>query len=487
MMKKLLALFVAMAMLAVLPASALAEESTLYRLSIYDPILYVDDQAVLDMTGLNVDLLAGVTDSGVLSLMTELYTGEDVDYATGLYAQLDPAGLTFSMGGMANNYRVDLTPYLGFNPCDLLSAFSPRTVMLSLPELVSGMGFELTAADRMNLVGDLFGSFVTDTATEGDTSTHTFEIDRATGEALVAQLTSAVEETTGYPEATLTGFDLSGTIVATGNPENGEASVSVEASGNFYFASYDEDEGEIAAPFTLTYADDMATITGALTAQSDMGTTTIGIEGAFDTTDDGRDSSDVVITIEDSVSGAVQMRFAAEPDAASDRVDYTFEALSSDEEASVRAVLSTDVDPEFADSFDLTLEAEAEEESYTFSTGYYGDVYNDGDEFGDYRGGTFYININDGVTDIYLDMILGLFTEDFRDSAEWMLDYESAIDVETMTENDITLAVMSAVGVLGNISSMIMEDVPGLAPYVEGMLGELMTEVEELPATFQTL
>ena len=483
MMKKLLALFVAMAMLAVLPASALAEESTLYRLSIYDPILYVDDQAVLDMTGLNVDLLAGVTDSGVLSLMTELYTGEDVDYATGLYAQLDPAGLTFSMGGMANNYRVDLTPYLGFNPCDLLSAFSPRTVMLSLPELVSGMGFELTAADRMNLVGDLFGSFVTDTATEGNTSTHTFEIDRATGEALISQITSAVEQTTGYPEATLTGFDLSGTIVATGNPENGEASVSVDATGNLYYAI----DGETVAPFTLTYADDMATITGALTLESEAGSAVIGIEGAFDTTDDGRDSSDVVVTIEDSVSGTTQMRFAAEPDAASDRVDYTFEALNSDEEVNLRAVLSTDSDPDFAESFDLTLEAESQEESFTFSTGYSGDVYNDGDEFGDYRGGTFYININDGVTDIYLDMILGLFTEDFRDSAEWMLDYESAIDVETMTENDITLAVMSAVGVLGNVSSMIMEDVPGLAPYVEGMLSEIISGVEELPATFQAL
>ena len=483
MMKKLLALFVAMAMLAVLPASALAEESTLYRLSIYDPILYVDDQAVLDMTGLNVDLLAGVTDSGVLSLMTELYTGEDVDYATGLYAQLDPAGLTFSMGGMANNYRVDLTPYLGFNPCDLLSAFSPRTVMLSLPELVSGMGFELTAADRMNLVGDLFGSFVTDTATEGNTSTHTFEIDRATGEALISQITSAVEQTTGYPEATLTGFDLSGTIVATGNPENGEASVSVDATGNLYYAI----DGETVAPFTLTYADDMATITGALTLESEAGSAVIGIEGAFDTTDDGRDSSDVVVTIEDSVSGTTQMRFAAEPDAASDRVDYTFEALNSDEEVNLRAVLSTDSDPDFAESFDLTLEAESQEESFTFSTGYSGDVYNDGDEFGDYRGGTFYININDGVTDIYLDMILGLFTEDFRDSAEWMLDYESAIDVETMTENDITLAVMSAVGVLGNVSSMIMEDVPGLAPYVEGILSEIISGVEELPATFQAL
>ncbi len=482
-MKKLLALFVAMAMLAVLPASALAEESTLYRLSIYDPILYVDDQAVLDMTGLNVDLLAGVTDSGVLSLMTELYTGEYVDYATGLYAQLDPAGLTFGMGGMANNYRVDLSPYLGFNPCDLLSAFSPRTVMLSLPELVSGMGFELTAADRMNLVGDLFGSFVTDTATEGDTSTHTFEIDRATGEALVAQLTSAVEETTGYPEATLTGFDLSGTIVATGNPENGEASVSVDATGNLYYAI----DGETVAPFTLTYADDMASITGALTLESEAGSAVIGIEGAFDTTDDGRDSSDVVVTLEDSVSGTTQMRFAAEPDAASDRVDYTFEALSSDEEVNLRAVLSTDSDPDFAESFDLTLEVESSEESLFFSTGYAGDVYNDGDEFGDYRGGTFYININDGVTDIYLDMILGLFTEDFRDSAEWMLDYESAIDVETMTENDITLAVMSAVGVLGNVSSMIMEDVPGLAPYVEGMLSEIISGVEELPATFQAL
>ena len=482
-MKKLLALFVAMAMLAVLPASALAEESTVYRLSIYDPILYVDDQAVLDMTGLNVDLLAGVTDSGVLSLMTELYTGEDVDYATGLYAQLDPAGLTFSMGGMANNYRVDLTPYLGFNPCDLLSAFSPRTVMLSLPELVSGMGFELTAADRMNLVGDLFGSFVTDTATEGNTSTHTFEIDRATGEALISQITSAVEQTTGYPEATLTGFDLSGTIGATGNPENGEASVSVDATGNLYYAI----DGETVAPFTLTYADVMATITGALTLESEAGSAVIGIEGAFDTTDDGRDSSDVVVTLEDSVSGTTQMRFAAEPDAASDRVDYTFEALSSDEEVNLRAVLSTDSDPDFAESFELTLEVESSEESLFFSTGYAGDVYNDGDEFGDYRGGTFYININDGVTDIYLDMILGLFTEDFRDSAEWMLDYESAIDVETMTENDITLAVMSAVGVLGNVSSMIMEDVPGLAPYVEGILSEIISGVEELPATFQAL
>lgn len=483
MMKKLLALFVAMAMLAVLPASALAEESTLYRLSIYDPILYVDGETVLDMTGLNVDLLAGVTDSGVLSLMTELYTGEDVDYATGLYAQLDPAGLTFSMGGMANNYRGDLTPYLGFNPSDLLSAFPLRTVMLSLPELVSGMGFELTAADRMNLVGDLFGSFVTDTATEGNTSTHTFEIDRATGEALISQLTSAVEETTGYPEATLTGFDLSGTIVATGNPENGEASVSVDATGNLYYAI----DGETVAPFTLTYADDMASITGALTLESEAGSAVIGIEGAFDTTDDGRDSSDVVVTLEDSVSGTTQMRFAAEPDAASDRVDYTFEALSSDEEVNLRAVLSTDSDPDFAESFDLTLEVESSEESLFFSTGYAGDVYNDGDEFGDYRGGTFYININDGVTDIYLDMILGLFTEDFRDSAEWMLDYESAIDVETMTENDITLAVMSAVGMLGNVSSMIMEDVPGLAPYVEGMLSEIISGVEELPATFQAL
>lgn len=355
--------------------------------------------------------------------------------------------------------------------------------MLSLPELVSGMGFELTAADRMNLVGDLFGSFVTDTATEGDTSTHTFEIDRATGEALISQITSAVEQTTGYPEATLTGFDLSGTIVATGNPENGEASVSVDATGNLYYAI----DGETASPFTLTYADDMASITGALTLESEAGSAVIGIEGAFDTTDDGRDSSDVVVTLEDSVSGTTQMRFAAEPDAASDRVDYTFEALNSDEEVNLRAVLSTDSDPDFAESFDLTLEVESSEESLFFSTGYAGDVYNDGDEFGDYRGGTFYININDGVTDIYLDMILGLFTEDFRDSAEWMLDYESAIDVETMTENDITLAVMSAVGVLGNVSSMIMEDVPGLAPYVEGMLSEIISGVEELPATFQAL
>ena len=34
---------------------------------------------------------------------------------------------------------------------------------------------------------------------------------------------------------------------------------------------------------------------------------------------------------------------------------------------------------------------------------------------------------------------------------------------------------------------MIMEDVPGLAPYVEGILSEIISGVEELPATFQAL
>ena len=71
-MKKLLALLAALAMLCALPAAALAEDSTIYRLSVYDPIFYVNGVPAFDLTRLNVSLLAAVTDSGLNALIAPL-------------------------------------------------------------------------------------------------------------------------------------------------------------------------------------------------------------------------------------------------------------------------------------------------------------------------------------------------------------------------------------------------------------------------------
>ena len=488
-MKKLLALLAALAMLAASPA-ALAEDSTVYRLSVYDPIFYVNGEPAFDLTGLNVDLLAAVTDSGLNALIAELYTGEEASFAAAAQAQIDSEGLTFGLSGLRNAYRVDLPKLDGrTSVSDALAALSLRSTLRNLPALLADGAPQAagSAARRMNAVGVLFGDFVTETVTENGASTHAFEIPRETGRALLAEAAQILEQTDCYFLTNVSDFDVAGTIVATGNPANGAATLSLEAEGRFYAQLGADDEAVL--PFSLSYFDDMASIDGALTLDDGLSVAAVEVDGAFGAASDGRESSEVRVrcreTCDGEETGCVEMRFAAEPDEGSARVDYSFEMRGSGG-ASAACVLSTNADPLRDESFELDVQLDAPEEACAFSMGYAGDVYNDGDEFGDYRVGQFYANFDDGATAFGLDMFLGLFTEDFYDSSEWMLDPETALDVEEMRDADLAIAAMGFMGTLGNVCAALIEDVPELAPYVEAMLGALLVEAEEIPA-FQLL
>ena len=201
---------------------ALTPDSTLYRLSLYDPTVYLNGTPTVDLTGLNLDFVLAATDYGPLGAQIEMYTGEDSTYATGLYAQLDPRGATFGVSGVSNNYFLDLTQLTGgLNPYSLLSLFPVRTtISTAAASLASAQGgVPFTSADRLEMLNDLLASYVTESTTEGDTSTHAFTVSREQGAELLQNLIAqpaalmGVNVNDGMPE-----FDLSGTITATGNP-----------------------------------------------------------------------------------------------------------------------------------------------------------------------------------------------------------------------------------------------------------------------------
>ena len=73
----------------------------------------------------------------------------------------------------------------------------------------------------------------------------------------------------------------------------------------------------------------------------------------------------------------------------------------------------------------------------TSAPGYFGNVYNDGDEYGDYRDGIFAVSVSDGSAQYSFDTEIMLFTEDFYDSSDWALDYENALDANAMSSSDV--------------------------------------------------
>ena len=103
-MKKLTAMLaILLALMLTLPC-ALAENSTTYSLSLLDPILSQDGETVFDLTGLNVDLVASVTDGAAQALSLELYAGDNYDYITSLQIQLAEEGIVLHLDGMSQSY-----------------------------------------------------------------------------------------------------------------------------------------------------------------------------------------------------------------------------------------------------------------------------------------------------------------------------------------------------------------------------------------------
>lgn len=434
-MKKLIALLVALMML--FSAAAVAEESTLCRLSLYDPIVYIDSEPVIDMAGLNIDLDAIVTDSGLLGAMLELYTGENYDFLTGAYAQVDQNGLSFYMDGMSNIYTYDVAPYLGTGPINYTATMPLRSAVKSVDYSAIKLDVSIPAEVRIAAMQELFGGMVVSSA-NGES---TLELTKEQGAALVSGIqefasqlvpvigayageigisTSDIEEVL----ASVSAFDASGVMSAS------DSVFSVSVTGNIYDA-----EGN-SIPVAFTY-DDVIT-EAALTLDIANGTAVI----------------DWVIGTDDETGGVTQSALFS----------------SANSTTSVGISLSTGI-AESDNSFTFDFDIYEGEEYASYLYLYYEGNYEDSDD-APYTYGYFEGGVYDGVTEYALGTSIILESVDCT-TEDWLMDSSSAIDVASMSENETNTALLGLMGILGNTLPTLQTNVPGLAPYIE-MLTESM-------------
>ena len=462
-MKKIFALLVALAML--FSAAALAEDGTVYSLALLDPQIVVGEKTI-DLAGLELDLSAAVTDYGPQSLVLEAYAGEEYEYVTGLFAQLEEAGLSFYYNGMENVYAVDLEALSGMSAADLLSALPLRTLLAEVDlEAFETASVALTAEDRIAILESALGGFVYETLQQDDGVVSNFSITREQGGAMLmpvlAMAASVSPELSELAEFDFS-FDLSGSIIANGSPSAGDAAWAVVAEGTLYGA---DDVEEIAIPITLDYADDMNafSLTFAMTYEEE--TISVALEGAAEVLGDGRPSVYYLLTL-DVVGEVSTLAYTVAPEEGSQRVDTTIELSADEDETSVKLDVITDFDPDSAYSFYIALTADDGYGESMMDFYYVGDPVDDSELGVDVVGWAEVTLSAPDMEDMAVNASVVTFRQEM-DSEDWLVDASDAIDVTTMTDEDLEAASEDAMAVFQDDLATIMERVPAL----EDLLG----------------
>jgi len=453
-------LAMALALLMLLTATAAAEESTLYRFSLYDPQLIIDGEVALDMTNLNPDLVFGVTDSGFFGLMLEIYAdaGDYFDYVSSLNLQLDGTELVAWLDGMRYAYGIDLADVAG--EAAALDLTGMRTALNTPVPTTDASLFG--AEQRFAAVEMLVGSFVTGSDTRNGVATHTFEITKETGAELYAQLVSLVamaDMTSGTDYASEMSaldlsFSLNGTLTAMGNPVSGSASCSLESEGKLYM------DGEFI-PFTLTYRDDMADVQLDLTFVNPADSTdTMGLVVSSDSEPVGNRSR-VTTTVRMDVEGDwFALEYTSVPDAASERVDSSLSLTTSEDDTEIALEWSTgchDADNSFYGALTVTEDG--------YPVGFYLDYQTSAytREDGESQYGTMTIGLTDGGSTMELSSDVEWIVRDI-DTSEWMFNGEGAtMDLMTMSDSELEAALGQAGEALMAAIDELEERVPQLA------------------------
>lgn len=452
-------LAMALALFMLLTAAAAAEESTLYRFSLYDPQLSIDGEVALDMTNFNPDLVFGATDSGFFGLMLEIYAGagDTYDYVSSLNLQLDGSELVAWLDGMSYAYGVDLADLLG--PDGMPDLTGVRTLLNTpaMTEPAPAFGPE----QRFAAVESLLGNFVTGSGTQNGVATHTFEITKETGAELYSNLVglmAMVDMTSGTDYASeMAGLDfsfsLSGTLTATGNPASGAASCSIEGEGALYL------DGEML-PLKLNYSDDMQNVDFALIFYNpDDAEETIELRIDSDATAAG-DRAGVTTVIELVADGeTLTVRYVAAPEAGSARMDYLLSMELPEEEMALSLEWATDCfDAEH--SFHGALNVTEGGTTVGAYVNFLADPYQREEIETLY--GAIELGLFDGSTTIELTSDLEWIVRDL-DTTEWMFNGEGAtIDLMTMSDAEMNDMLASAVAALTTAVDTLSASVPDL-------------------------
>lgn len=467
-MKKVFALLIALAML--LSAAALAEDSTVYTLALIDPQIVIGEQTedseavTIDLTGLELDLSACVTDYGPLGLLLWLYAGEEeeYEYVTGLFTQLDENGFGVYYDGMENMYTVDLEQLTDSSAVQLLSALPLRT-LLAETGAEETEAFALTSEGRIAILESALGGFVYESLQQDDATVHNFSISREQTAAqftyilqALSSLSPETEDLARYECA----FELGGSITAKGSPSEGNAEWTVVSEGTLFVSV---DAQEVAIPVTLTYTDDMNAFSLTFAMTNEGSTVSISLDGTSDVLSDGRSSVDCTLTLDVDGEG-ITLRYAVLPEEGTARVDTLIEMRTNTGAEDVYLALDmiTDFDPASAYSFYAALTADDGTGESVVDLYYVGDPVNDPESGLDTAGWAEITVVAPETDPIAINASVYTLKQDL-DSADWLLDSSGAIDVTGMTDEDMEAISTDAMNVFQADLATLIEKVPALA------------------------
>lgn len=455
-MKKLLALLLSLLML-IAPA-AMAEDSTRYTLSLMDPQVFMNGEVIADMTGLNLDVDAAVTDSGLIGLILTLFAGENYDYVTSLTAQLDNKGLVAYLNGMTDGYYLDLTPYVGMNPAPLLGMFAPRTMLNSIdPAAMAIPEPDFSGEARLSAVESWIAPRTYDNLSDGATTTRHFSITREEGAESIAAAKDLLSSFVDTDTASIESFELSGAIVTT----EGVPGCTIEADGRVNFVDT-TNSTRFNIPIKLTYTDDVASATLDVTVSDPAGSDEeIKLYVSSFTTPTENGKTDVFTAATITVDGeSMTLSFAVAPNFETEEVTYSLGLEIPETENSFTLALSTGIYPE-GDGFMLSLGTVEDGEEVYMDIWYQGDDYSDPD-LGDYKSGWFEVDVYQGEESYGAGLYVLMYKEDL-DSGDWALNSEHAVDAASLTDDQTNALLTEAVTVLQNAIATLQQQVPGIA------------------------
>lgn len=464
-MKKLLAMLVALIML--LSCTALAEPSSAYTIAFMDPVIYYNDQPILDMTGLDLELSGYVSDMGYFGLDLAAFVGPEYENtAAYAYAQLDPERVSFGAEGLSNTYTVDLSSLVGM---DISSYFSmlpmiPAHTLLNTPIDMSAMSIDLSLPVRYAAVTGMLAPY-----TNGSTIT----IDKTAGAQIIDSLLASIESAVASLEGTIDvdsddiaelrevglNFELNATLTVNGDPAANNGSYTISGSG-----SIDATEAPYPLPFTLQLTDsaDVVDMDIVLTEPEAGEVMNITLDSTSAATADGRKSVNTALVM-DIEGEALAVNYSATPVEGSAQVDHVLTLDIPESDAGLEFLFSNGTyEGGIGFSTCLTL-IDDYSEPMAFYMDYAGEKTVDATSTT--LAGSVYTGFMVDGESYDISTYLILIDSDL-DTADWAYDSSSSINIETMSETDMSTAQMGLMGIAGTAMSLVSEHVPGLASLI---------------------
>lgn len=458
-MKRLFAL--ALALMLALSCAAVAEPGTAYMAAIIDPVVSMNGEPLVDLTGLDVELTAMVTDTELLGAVIGAYAGENHDIpAVVARGQLDNNGLTFTADGMSNVYGLNLSNVIGVNPAFFLSGLSLDSTLKELAASYEPVEFDPSM--RVMLIQGMFQSFTTGETADGTT----FAIDREKGREMLQQFAATVDQ---YAAAAGESSNLAADLAADGICF--ELSGSMKQAGDTFELTANGalvDSSNATVPFSITYTDTLATysLDFLLTAvDEEPGTETLAVYADSVTEEGGKVVTNARIVIDEEAA----------------TLDYVKTPAGVETEHSLlfKTPVQNEIEVKFTQNAGCTDENDVgfSFEGRMTDSGSVMDCYVNflGETYSDETSSVLYGNLSAGAMSNQYAVTTGVMLASVpADTAAWQYDSASYVDVTNMSDSDNSAAMMGLMGLLGSAYPVLEENVPGLSMYLDELLGGLM-------------